>query len=59
MEKTELSIQFSNLDHDSSLHFQENKSLPYWEVKFSGKIKIRNWLTEMKKEKNSKDQPTY
>lgn len=27
MEKTELSIEFGNLDHDSSLHFQENKSL--------------------------------
>lgn len=29
MEKTELSIEFGNLDHDSSLHLQENKSLPY------------------------------
>lgn len=29
MEKTELSIEFGNLDHDSSLHLQENKSLPF------------------------------
>lgn len=59
MEKTELSIEFDNLDHDSCLHFQENKSLPHWEVGFSGMIKIRNWLTEMKTEKNSKNQPTH
>lgn len=55
MEKTELSVEFGNLDHDSPLHFQENKSLPYWEAEFFGKIKIRNWLAEMKTEKNPKN----
>lgn len=59
MEKTERSIEFGNLDHDSSLYFQGNKSLPYWEVEFSEKIKMRNWLTEMKTEKYLKNQPTH
>lgn len=46
MEKTELSIEFGNLDHDSCLHFQENKSRVLWDDKNK---KLINWNEDRKK----------
>ena len=50
MEKTELSIEFVNLDHDSSLHLQENKSsiLRSWVLWEDKNKKLINWNEDRK-----------